>query len=172
MFERIKEMWRWGGIYWTSLVGMSDIQLVKWFTSDNVWHLSTVQTIHVVKGGIWRYSAIYFRCKSACLSNAYKPSPFFLPSFSQTESVALQCPRPLLSTLKLDRYSHLPPFEDRGMKQVEIITSVHQTHPREENGEEGGMGEGGRGKGAMRWTVQDRGNRGSRKGSCSLVPER
>lgn len=72
------------------------------------------------------------------LSNTHKPCPFFLPSFSQTGSVVLQCPRHLLSTPKLDRYSHLPLFEDGGMKQVEIITSVHQTHPREENGEEGG----------------------------------
>ena len=54
------------------------------------------------------------------------------------------------------------------MKEVEIITSVHQTHPGEEEGERGGeKGAGwekeGEQKRALRRTVSGRGDGGRRK---------
>lgn len=85
-----------------------------------------------------------FHYQLACQENTHTGlyllcslSVFFF-SFPQTGSAALQCLRRLLSTLKPDRYCHLPPFEDGGMKEVEIITSVHQTHPGEEERGRGG----------------------------------
>lgn len=38
------------------------------------------------------------------------------------------CLRHLLSARKLDTYSQLPALKT-GMKGIQIITSVHQTHP-------------------------------------------
>lgn len=103
---------------------------------------------------------------SAINSRSTRNAPFFPRVFAQTG--ALKGPRLLLSPPKLDRYSPLPPFEDGGMTEVQIITSVHQTNPAEEaRGEEETWGEGG--EGAARRSVRGRRDAGETTKSWRCV---